>query len=215
MQVLVDNDIVIKGACYRLLPELCAARNPAPSIDAGVLGSCKYVARDRICRDTSLNDVAGALDALSAFVAAATVVDPTSEEQRLAADLETGAQHLGVPLDVGESQLCAVMVERGISALLTGDKRAIGALEQLLDLHSWLDHLRGRVHALEQLVLAIVELQGSGEPRTKICSEPSVDSTLDICFRCHDSGADAPEIAEGLASYINDLRSTAPRVLAD
>jgi hypothetical protein len=215
MQALVDNDIVIKGACYRLLPDLCAAHDPALSIDIGVLGSCSHVARHRIGSDTSLNDNQGALDALSTFVAMVEIIDPTERERELAADLETGARELGIPLDVGESQLCAVMVERAVPALLTGDKRAIRAMERLLDVHGWLSHLSARVYSLEQLVLALTSIEGVDTSRTKICSERTVDTALDTCFRCHESAAAASDVHDALTSYIDDLRAAAPRVLAD
>ena len=69
----------------------------------------------------------------------------------MAADLEFRAQTTGLDLDVGESQLCAVLVMRMVPMLLTGDKRAISAIEHLFDLEPRIGWIAGRVYCLEQL----------------------------------------------------------------
>jgi hypothetical protein len=214
MMAAVDNDIVLKGACYRLLPDVCGAGAEVARGDIGVLSSCRYVVKGRIERDYSLNDVPGVLAALAPFLESVTALDPTEDEQRMAADLEVGAQELGVPLDAGESQLCALVVERSIPALLTGDKRAIRAMDQLLETYGWLAQVCGRVKCLEQLVMGLIAPTGVDALRTRICCEPGVDKALDICFSCSGAHPGESSIRECLLSYIHELRTKASRVLA-
>jgi hypothetical protein len=116
-------------------------------------------------------------------------------------------------LDAGESQLAAIVAERLLARLLTGDKRAIQALDQLVGDLPPLSVLGGRVRSLEQLIEYLVD---GGEPANAvaqaICAEPTVDKTLTICARC--AGADGPALErDALRGYIERLRGQAPRVL--
>jgi hypothetical protein len=211
---VVDNDIVLKGACYGLLPDVCGEGSEVPAEDLGVLSSCRFVVADRIRRHGSLRDTDRALQALAPFLEATTILDPTEDEQRLAADIEFGAQGLGLPLDAGESQLCAVLVERSIPLMLTGDKRAIVAMEQLLEAYDWLSDACGKVRCLEQLILVLIDRIEPDIVRACICGEPHVDTALGICFSCHEDATTEASIVECLESYINHLRSQAPHILA-
>lgn len=212
---VVDNDIILKGACYGLLPDICRGGAEVAAEDLGVLSSCRFIVADRIRQHGSLRDANRALQALAPFLEAAITLDPTEDEQRLAADIELGAQELGLPLDTGESQLCAVVVERSIPAMLTGDKRAVIAMEQLLEACGWLSYACGKVRCLEQLVLAMIDRIGPDTVRACICAEPGADNALGICFSCHDGVATEAAIIEGLRSYIDHLRAQAPHILAE
>ncbi|MGD0579737.1 MAG: hypothetical protein ABSC08_12495, partial [Bryobacteraceae bacterium] len=140
-------------------------------------------------------------------------VEPTEDEQRMAAEFELAAQRAGLGFDAGESQLCTILICRSTPLLLTGDKKAIHAIEQLLDSESRLVALCGRVRCLEQLVLDIFSASPNPDTlRTAICSEAEVDKTLAICFSCHCDGSGL-DYAEGLKSYLADLQRRAPRVL--
>jgi hypothetical protein len=70
---------------------------------------------------------------LDDFLASVELIEPTVEESTLAAEFESLALAAALPLDAGESQLCAVLVSRNLPLLVTGDKRAITALESLVD----------------------------------------------------------------------------------
>ena len=150
---------------------------------------------------------------LSSFLGMAVVVEPTDEEQRIAADFELAAQRAGLSLDTGESHLCALAVNRQVPRVLTGDKRAIAAIEGLLDADQRLGALSGKVYCLEQLVLIVLSVDSNDKLRGSICTENSVDKTLAICFSCRGNSS-FEATAECLGSYIRDLRSKAPRVLA-
>src|ERR1700737_1225411 len=191
MMAVIDNDIIFKGACYSLLSAFCKVPGAAPG-DIGALSAARFVVEKKIKRAQLAGDVGVALGALGAFLDAAATLDPTADEEHLAAELEFAAQQLGVPLDTGESQLCAIVTTRAIPLLLTGDKRAIQAIEQLLASQAWLAALSGAVKCLEQLVLAAVRLAGAAAIAEKVCAERTIDKALTFCFSCHSKNVDAP-----------------------
>lgn len=209
MEVLADNDILIKGACFRVLDELFS--NIVQPI--GILGAAPYVVRDAIKRKDLIGDSRVAVSDFDAFFEQAEVLEPSEEEQTLAADFELAAQEEGVPLDAGESQLCAVLIVRRLRLLYTGDKRAICALEELLAYDSRLLAIRGRVRCLEQLFLECTSETNLSTVRSAVCSEAKVDTALSICFSCGSSSLSFDTLSEALHSYINDLRRQAPQVL--
>lgn len=98
--------------------------------------------------------------------------------------------------------------------ILTGDKRAIAALDRLLETVSELGALAYKVCCLEQAVLAISATVGVGTLRSRICSEPDIDKTLAICFSCFSPTIATPDHVSGLESYIRSLRGDASRMLA-
>ncbi|MEX0754719.1 MAG: hypothetical protein WD556_06310 [Actinomycetota bacterium] len=209
----VDNDALLKLSCYGL----CGKVWP-PEEDAryGVLGAARYVLARALER---LNLAAGrerAEAALKHALDAAEVLEPNKDELELAARLESDAQRHGLQLDAGESQLTAILVARDSSELLTGDKRAIRALEGLLDLVNGLDTVAGRVRCLEQAISLVAQLEGAfQETSVAICSEPDVDKTMSICFSCFSGDAvDRAAALEALENYISSLREKAPRILA-
>jgi hypothetical protein len=213
MNALIDNDILFKGACYGLLDEfisgVCVSSDPV-----GVLGSAWFVVSKRIQR-TPLNKTAeGAINNLRTLLNRAVTLEPNEVEQGMAANFELAALRSCVSLDAGESQLCAVLISRLIPYLLTGDKRAIEAIEQLLDSEDQLAPLRGKVRCLEQLVLDVLTVHlEPNSLRASICAEAHIDKALAICFLCSSTG-DRGDYAEGLRSYISDLRRQATRVLS-
>lgn len=209
MNVLVDNDILLKAACYGLFDELFSKNGKL----FGILGAARYVVAKKIVKHPLKGDSELAVGRLDAFVDHSAVVEPTADEQILAADFELAAQLNGVALDAGESQLCAVLITRSLEQLWTGDKRAIQALEDLLQSDERLSFLCGKVQCLEQLVLASLTEKNFTSIRVAICGEPKVDKTLSICFSCRSESASLEVIKECLDSYINDLRSHAPEIL--
>lgn len=213
MRAAADNDILLKGACYGLLPTLMGTISGEGPV--GILGSSRFVVQKQIARARLRGDPAIASTHFATFLAANEVVEPSTSEQEMAALLEAAAQGLALNLDTGESQLVAILVSRCLPWLLTGDKRAITSIDVLLQRESRLFAVAGKIRCLEQLVLAALAAAGADQMRRTICGEPDVDKTLSICFSCsfsdQASGADA---SVGLASYIADLRSKAPRVLA-
>ena len=127
VQVAADNDVLIKGACYRLLVHLLTELQNHGT--AGTLGAAKFVVPYRLRTLDSVMNRDDALAQFQAFMEFATGLEPTDSEVELATRIEEEAQRAGVEIDTGESQLCAIAIRRGIPVVLTGDKRAVEGLE--------------------------------------------------------------------------------------
>jgi hypothetical protein len=213
MLALVDNDVLYKGSCYGLLESLlspvCTADHPS-----GVLASARFVIPTKIARAALRGDRDLALRRLREFLDRAEPLEPTQEEQTMAADLELIALKLGVSLDVGESQLCTILVLRLVPLFYTGDKRAIVAIEKLLDAETRLLPICGKVVCLEQLFLSVLTRENVELLRGAVCGEPDIDIALTICFSCRSESVPYQSHVEGLRSYVEDLRRQAIRVLA-
>jgi hypothetical protein len=212
MDTLIDNDVLLKAVCYGFLRELIATVTLVEQV--GVLGAAWFVISKKISKAQLKKDCEGVLRDLREFLDGVETVEPTEAEQSMAAEFELAAQRLAVNLDPGESQLCAVLICRTLRFLITGDKRAIIAINRLIPGGRRLDYLSGRVWCVEQLVLIMLSEGKAANLRKAICDEPSVDITLAICFSCTSGSADEEGVKAGLESYVKDLRSKAPKVLA-
>ena len=213
MNAVLDNDVLHKGTSYGILSSLLKPHGGA-NAEIGILGAARFVIPNKIKRSALNRGTAAVLTEFQQWVSTFSQLDPTIAEQKLAAELESLAQQSGVSLDVGESQLCAIVLERRVPFLLTGDKRAIAAIESLFDRNPKLQAIGGKVKCIEQLVLTILTLAILDALRAAVCSEPQVDKTLTICFACASSGVDLDTVKDGLNSYIRAVRAVAGRVLA-
>jgi hypothetical protein len=211
VDVAVDNDILIKAAAYGLTEKFweSAAR-------LGVLGAARFVVASRIKRVVPAEEQERAVAAAAATIASAVELEPVDAEIELASEFEAAAQRRGVALDTGESQLVAMVITRAIPVFETGDKRAMRALEAMLDELAELAALQGKVRCLEQVVAGCLARGASADDlATAICGKPDVDKTLSICFRCFSPPPQGHALdPEALVSYIANLRGEAPRVLA-
>jgi len=212
MKALVDNDILLKGTCYGLLPDLIGTISGQGRV--GFLGAARFVLVKHLEKKRLRGDPSLARARLLGFLAENDVVEPTTQEQALAAEFESAAQRLAVSLDSGESQLVAILLARAIAWLSTGDKRAIVAIERMLDTEAALAAARNRILCLEQLIQTLLPIRGIGFVRAAICGEPDIDRSLSICFSCRSQDVVQASVIEGLNSYVADLRRSAPRVLA-
>lgn len=206
-QVLLDNDVVLKLACYALVTEALAATSSADT-PAGMLGVGRFVIRRRVERATNIADRDQARASLEWMIAAVEMLEPTEEEMALAADLEAEASRCGFELDGGESQLLAILARRNLRCLLTGDKRAISAMAAVA-----MALAAGRILCFEQVIERIVAAVGVDEVRPRVCCEPQVDRALTACFGCARDRVPQAEVVDGLASYVNHLDRTAPGIL--
>lgn len=211
MKALVDNDVLLKGARYGLLAELLSVI-PVELESIGILGSAKYVVRDRLRRRTSSDRVGD----FEIIVEALKAIEPTESEIQLAAELEYKAMAADCELDEGESILCAVLVARLAEWLATGDRRAIKAIQMILNIDgmdSKLAVIQGRVICLEQLFIKLIESYSPEMIRKIVCENPAVDRALHICFSGDRIREKPLECKEGLLSYIGYTRQMAPTVL--
>lgn len=210
VDIAVDNDVVLKAACFRLGNEFWPQET-----GLGVLGAAKYV----LAKAVTGKNLSGGSEALGLalreFFERTVTLEPTEAEIAFAADLVLLAQQNDLDFDTGEAQLTAIVIRRALAFLETGDKRAIRALEDLLDFEPRLAPLRGRVRCIEQLAAAALVGDALRRVRTGICAEPALDKSLSICFACASNRPLTVDAALGaLASYIESLRREAPRILA-
>ncbi len=203
-EIVLDNDILLKGACYCLLLDIIMAA-PSTIEKTGVLGAAKYICRNLLTR----RGLEEALAFLDQTIDKFEQLEPTAIETSVAADIELKAQHSGLDLDVGESMLCAIVDLRGISKLLTGDKRAIISIERLLS-QRWQE----RILCLEQLIRRVMAAIDPVAVRDKICAAQEADKALSVCFSCATRTGHASAWTAGLDSYISDLRKKAPTTLS-
>lgn len=205
------TDVLIKAALYDLCETFWRPRDTAGRL--GVLGAARFVVTARVRRAT--DDPDATLARVSLVLAAATTLEPTNGELGLATAIEAAGQRRGLALDAGESQLVAMVIARGIEILETGDKRAIIALEALLDQIEELEPLCGRIRCLEQIIVRCLANRIAANALAQaICAQAEVDKTLSICFRCYSPPPQGHALdPDALDSYIRALRDQAPRVL--
>jgi hypothetical protein len=207
-RVLLDNDVVLKIASYRLGSDLISATTD-DEVPPSILAVAKHVIRSLVDRSKKLlNKVATAAE-LEAIFDKVQQLEPTQEEIVLAADFEEAASELALELDGGESLLFAILLKRKARLIVTGDKRAIRALEQISTTGG-----HGCVACFEQLIATIAASAGHSGLRINICTEPNADKAMTICFSCGDASVKSSSIDEGLRSYIGSMRQMAPNVLA-
>jgi hypothetical protein len=207
-RVLLDNDVVFKAVSYRLGKALVDATT-YEGVPPSIVKVAEYTLRDIARRSKQIENKQGVQAELESTLEDIQRLEPTEEEVLLAADFEQKARDLALELDGGESQLFAILLSRNARLMVTGDKRAVRALELISPLEGY-----RRVACFEQLIAAIIKVLGHSKVRTKICGEPRTDKAMTMCFSCGLSTAAPENIDEGLKSYINSIRQTAPNVLA-
>lgn len=206
---LLDNDVVLKTCTYRCQDEVAnlTSRSDGP---AAVLTVATYAIRTRLERSTTINDKAAALTAFDSMLQKISKIEATQAEVAIAGELEEEAAACGLELDVGESLLLAILLERNCSYLLTGDKRAIAAIAKLKP-----GETGQRIICFELLIAALLQHIPHGELRARVCAEPSTDKAITNCFGCSATGVEEADILAGLGSYYSSLARTAGAVLAD
>lgn len=210
--VLVDNDVVLKTCCYGVVDEVIGCLS-GQTRTVHVLGAIQYVLSNAITKKKNILDKKTAAERLAKFLGMVEHLEPDADELLLAAEFEAAAQAQDLELDAGESQLLAVLIRRSAALLLTGDKRAIRAIEPVVDASGHIQFTEQRVACLEQVVLALVNRHGAELVHQRVCNEAAVDKSLAICFACTSGKCNPESILQGLSSYINSLRSDAPRSL--
>ena len=209
--LLLDNDILIKCACYSILDQICGP--PGEQGDVAVLGAARFVVSKYLERRGTIQDREAARGRFRDYLSTVIVLEPTTDEIKLASAIEEAATLLDLDLDSGESQLCAIAIFRGPYLVLTGDKRAIASAETLKESVGELTSLTGRLVCLEQAIMGLGQRIGIDTIRVLICAEAAVDKALSICFECHAIAEGQPLELTGLHSYIRELRRQAPTLL--
>jgi hypothetical protein len=210
--VYIDNDVLHKMAAYGLLNDLLHG-HPWGADGFCMLGAARFIVTKTLRKQPPARGLDDALTEFEVALATIAALEPSDEEIRLAADLEYAAQQLDVDLDAGESMLCAALLCRGADYIFSGDKRAIVALQALLEAGAVASGVRQRLVCLEQLFLWLLHGEQCDRIRAAVCAEPAADRALSNCFSCRSMGATVESWRDGLASYIRDLTQQAPDVL--
>lgn len=206
--VLIDNDVVLKSSCYGIDEPFLDMMDAAEARPL-VLAVARYVIEGRIGRDRSLVDRERARASFRRSIGRLLEVEPSAAELAMAAEFEAVAQKQNLELDGGESQLLAMLIQRKLPLLLTGDKRAIVAIECIAG-----DTLpRPSIACLEQVMTTLLDRIGLTALRERVCSEPAVDRALATCFACRSIVVEANSVEEGLRSYVGHLRKSSSRTL--
>jgi hypothetical protein len=205
----VDNDVLLKAVSYGIEASVWPESDDPP--DLAVLGAARYVVGGYLARVDLIREDPDR--ALGELLGRAEELEPTDPELAFAAEIERAAQDRGLELDGGESQLAAIILERGLRTLETGDKRAIAAFEQLTTNVGALADLAGRLRCLEQIIHRLASQEEFDGRATAICGAPAVDKSLTICFSCHSGGAGRDSALEALLQYIEEIRGQAPSLL--
>ncbi|WP_296710997.1 hypothetical protein [Rhodoblastus sp.] len=205
--VLLDNDIILKALRFGIEVELLSVATKSGDPPA-ILKVAEFMIRGRIQR-SKLNGHENDEAALIEFLGAVARIEPSDHELELAADFEAKAQKKYLELDSGESQLLAALIVRGHKLMLTGDKRAICAIEQIAS-----DQLdSARLVCFEQVVASILREADFTAVRESVCRTPTTDRAVSISFACSSAVVAVESVFEGLRSYTEALRRDAATVL--
>lgn len=210
---LMDNDVLHKTTAYGLFKNILTTSAVQNEV-YGVLGTAKYVISKKFKKRPPLRGLDSVMVDFNSGMQHLEEIEPTNEEVKAAANLEYQAQQLNLELDTGESILCAVLLARQLNHILTGDKRAIKAVEALSTGGENAGDFESKLICLEQLFVWLVNEHSVHNVRTAVCSEKVVDSALTSCFSCYSPEVPDESCVEGLKSYIASLKQDAPTVLA-
>lgn len=197
MVLLIDNDALLKLASYDLL-DTALVMFDIRSEDIHVLATAKYAllpAKERL-RRCKTEECA---DRMESFLSKATNL---SADDADASTLDALVERPGI--DAGEAIIVAVAVAKPDAFIITGDKRALDAMQIGQGLDSVRDVLAGRVLSLELLFSFMVE-GDFAQVQARVRSQPGVDKALTNAF-----GVSAPASLESvrvaLDSYVAHLR---------
>lgn len=201
----LDSDIVLKFGRYcssDLLFMVTSFGDRAPLIVSAARFACRARARRWAVADPEIGVT------IENILARVRLIEPSSDDIAVAADLEEARQRRGLALDAGESLLFAITAARPGLFSVTGDKRAIAALGAI-----GLPGLNSRIACFEQLLATLMAYGQGGALRAAVCADATVDRTAAICFQCQATGVDDATVVGALVSYIEALRGQAPNLL--
>jgi hypothetical protein len=206
-EALVDHDVLLKSCRYGVDQEFAALLSDL-GLSPTLLPVARFVVGKLLERHYKGRDGSSAFAAFDRALGTWSFIEPDEDELLLAAAFEAEAQSRNLELDVGESQLLAILISRRWRALLTGDKRAVRAIEALAG-----GAVSGRLACLEQAIASMVAKLGLAFVRERVCSEPGADGALANWFACRSQDVSEENCRAGLRSHITDLRRSAPQAL--
>lgn len=205
-EALLDNDVIIKACRYSLTSEALSSLQQR-GFEPAMLAAAKFVVEDRLRRHAPATSTA--LGMFEQFLRECRSIEPTDGEIEIAAAFEETAQNLNLELDAGESLLLAILIKRKAALLLTGDKRAIRAIEEIAPAE-----VAQAVACLEQLFSTLNVDWGVNQIQSRVCTDQAADAALTNAYGCRSGGSSAEAVADGLRSYIEHVRRDCARTLA-
>ncbi len=197
MKLLIDVDALVKMAHWRMLPELPGSLDISWS-NCATVSSLKF----RASRAATEPDGKLFISTQAAQAAVLAIAEMSELAEPLPGHLELFQDISGI--DAGEAILFAGIMGDDSTYVLTGDKRALRALSNL-PAESRMQ-MAGRIYSLEQILLVMLQKNGLGWLRDRVCPERKLDKAVDAIMgsRCD---APAESVREGFASYIRELAS--------
>ena len=197
MRLLIDVDALCKLAHWGLLEEI-------PSLMGIPLQECTTLASSKYRAIKAKSKLDGRV--FHAVEAADRVLEAIALMQ---APMEPASQSLGdfenvLGIDAGEAVLLASLVAAPDTRLLTGDKRALGALAALPP--EAREPFLGRVICVERIIEAGLNQWGLDVLRSKVCPWKKIDVAVNIIMGSRCDAGEA-SVREALASYIGELTS--------
>lgn len=209
----VDTDVILKAAAYRMADDLVGALKPKGCPAA--LGLTHLIAGKQLAGKRNVRDLSGAGEELNLLLNMLGRLEPDEDEIAMAADLTGAAQQNGLPLDVGEAQLAAIVARRGLPLLVTGDKRALGALAALVNIGTVCESFVGRLMCFEQVMASVARIIGESELRSRVCAEPEVDGAMRLACSCGQEEWGTAHLYDALASFSRAVREEVGDMLSD
>jgi len=201
MSWFIDNDALLKLATYDLFDLTLTTLN-IKAKEVQILSTAKYVLlpakqRLRLCGTEEC------AQRLESFITKAAKLNADSVNPEML-DTFSGI----VNINAGEAILFAMAASLPDSHVITGDKRAIKALNGLEYAHNV---LTGRIFPLEILLKLIIE-RDFEQIQANVRSNPSADTALTIAFG-HSTPATFESTQSALNSYIEHLRKQTGNLL--
>lgn len=192
MFFLSDNDIVFKLAHCDLLGLLHQHLN-VDQKEIWILSSCVYKLRSVLKANPTV------LARVEAFCQAVSTIN----EAELDSNYLQTLQDTGI--DAGEAILAAMACQTEDSYLITGDKRALIALNKLSDV-ALRSKLENRIYCFEALLLEMIKHYGFDTLRPHFMNGIASDKVLSMSFG---DGRDESHAVECIGSYLNGIRESA------
>jgi len=200
VDLYIDNDIVFKLAEYGLLKsfrELVESRN----YKIYVLDTLPYIAGfEKASVANRVFKYEGSLDSVREFFKLVSIAK-ISEQENL--DFISRIDHPN--LDAGELYLFGCVLESNQSKFLTGDKRAIVALDSFIGLKK-ITVNQCEIAFLELVLQAMLNCASPEDVISKVKPMEDVDSSIKLCFS-NASIENLSSISAALNSYIDHLTS--------
>jgi hypothetical protein len=181
VQVLVDNDIVIKLAQFDAFEEALALLGHAIG-EAGTTKAARFQMglRNPARRLRLTNGSQPAADRLGAIVGRLAGVETDPAEAALSAQIVKIALEASLDIDAGEAMLLSMLICRGARWFQTGDKRAIRSLPAAEARVPAIVPAKQRIVCLEQIIKGLLAAHGFPWVAARINAAPAADTGITL-----------------------------------